>query len=162
MVTLRSENRVFDTVTPSCYNSQLLKLVYSLWYDRLVVCLYGDLKLAIFKIVLATLKSENMVFGNFSLYGVNSHVSRFAWRLFDNKRVMCLYGDLKLAIFKIVLATLKSENMVFGNFSLYGVNSYVSRFVWRLLYNIWNMWHHKDFGYQKPYFSDFKVAKNLK
>ena len=77
MVTLRSENRVFDTVTPSCYNSQLLKLVYSLWYDRLVMCLYGDLKLAIFKIVLATLKSENMVFGNFSLYGVNYYVSRF-------------------------------------------------------------------------------------
>ena len=85
-----------------------------------------------------------MVFGTFSLYGVNSYVSRFVWRLIDNKWVMCLYGDLKLAIFKIVLATLKSENMVFGNFSLYGVNSYVSRFVWRLFDNKWVMWLYDD------------------
>ena len=62
----------FDTLTPSCYNPCLLKLAYSLWYDRLVMCLNGDLKLAIFRIFLATLKSENMDFGNLSLYVVNS------------------------------------------------------------------------------------------
>ena len=63
---------------PKCQllNPCLLKLVYSLWHDRLVMCLYGDLKLAIFKIVLATLKTENMVFGNLSLCGVNSCVSK--------------------------------------------------------------------------------------
>ena len=65
MVTLKSENRVFDTVTHVCFNSCLLKLV---WYDRLVMRCYGDLKLAIFKIVLANLKSENMVFGKLSLW----------------------------------------------------------------------------------------------
>ena len=77
MVTLKSENKFFDTLTPSCCNSRLLHIVYSLWYDRLVMYLYGDLKLAIFKIDLATLNSENMVFGNLSLYGVNSYVCRF-------------------------------------------------------------------------------------
>ena len=101
MVTLKSENKFFDTLAPSCCNSWLLNLVYSLWYDRLVMCLYGDLKLAIFKIVLAILNSENMVFGKLSLYGVNSYVSRFVWRLLYNVWVRWLYGDLKLALFKI-------------------------------------------------------------
>ena len=49
MATLKAEYRFFDTLT-SCYNSCVLKLMYSLWYERLVMCLYGDLKLAIFKI----------------------------------------------------------------------------------------------------------------
>ena len=57
---LELENTGFDALTRSCCNSCLLKLVYSLWYERLVMCLYGDLKLAIFDIVLATLKSENV------------------------------------------------------------------------------------------------------
>ena len=77
MVTLKSENRVFDPVTPSCCNSRLLKLVYSLWYDRLVMCLYGDLKLAIFEIVLGTLKLGNMVFGKLCLNSVNSCALKF-------------------------------------------------------------------------------------
>ena len=101
-LTIKSENRVLYTQTPSCCNSCLLKLVYSLWYDKLVMCHYGDLKLAIFEVVLATLKSENMVYGNRSLCGVNSCVSKFAWRLLCHIRVMWLYGDLKLTIFKML------------------------------------------------------------
>ena len=79
-LSLKSENRAFDTLTPSCGNSYPLNVIYSLWYDRLVICCYGDLKLAIFAIVLVTLKSQNMVFGKLSLCGVNSFASR-------------LYGD---------------------------------------------------------------------
>ena len=71
MVTLKSVTKVFDTLSPICFNSGLLKSVYSLWCGRLVMCLYGDLKRAVFK---ATLKSENIVFGNLSLCGVNSYI----------------------------------------------------------------------------------------
>ena len=76
MVTLKSENRVFDTLTSSCDNSCLLNVVHRIWDGRFVMCLYSDKKLAIFWIDLATLKSQNMVFANLSLCGVNSCVSK--------------------------------------------------------------------------------------
>ena len=46
-------------------------------------------------------------------------------------------ATLKLLYSESYMATLKSENMVSGNLSLCGVNSCVSKFVWKLLYNKW-------------------------
>ena len=89
-------------LAPSFCNACLLTEVYSLWYDRLVLCLLWWPKTTIFKIVLATLKSENMVFGNKSLYDAYSCVSKFVWRLLYNIQVKWLDGDLKLTKFKML------------------------------------------------------------
>ena len=96
------KNNFFDTRTPSCCNHCVLKLVYSLWNDRLVMYLYGDLTLAIFKIVFATLKSEYVVFDKRSLCGVTSYIWKFVWRPLHHMWFMWLYGDLKLTIFKML------------------------------------------------------------
>ena len=130
-------------------NPCLLKLVYSLWYDRLVMSLWWS-KTGYIWHCFGHFKVAKYGFGKLSLCGVHYYVSKFVWTLLYNIWVMWLYGDLKLALFKIVLATLKPENMVFGNLngfgklSLRGVNSCVSKFAWRLLCYIRVMWLYDD------------------
>ena len=80
----------FDTLAPSCCNPCLLKLVYSLWYDKLVMYHLWWPKIGHTENCFGHLKVEKYGFGKLSLCGANSYVSQFVKGLLYN---MWLYNN---------------------------------------------------------------------